>query len=451
MDFIVLLLAFAATGVYAWQLFRDNPRIPTFCYVWAASVIMLVSGAVYHEATGIRASYVNGPGVKYWLTWAQYGSAMLAAAIGIICLAVGHYWANRRPWRLALPEFIDSRAPDVEHLRRWAFFLLLAGFIPLTATGILNPVTLVDTLLHGRNLHGPAVYLQSAGTYFAFFAVFARLVPFGISATAILLWGRQKPWILLTIAAFLILLLLLSGTRSSAAAALAPFVLLPRYMGNRKLFRKLAIIGVVGGFVLFTVQLAYRSVGFENVRFAHAFARAHTLDVLEGTQLSWTGQAMRDYGKGGFPFLDGQSYLAVLVNPIPRVFWHDKPVGYSDANALNLHFGFGTTMTSAWMGEAYANFGWWGIPIIGLIAGTLMGILDVFIRRSGAFAVAALFPLQIAWAFWVRGDSVFALDTWIFGFIVLVGLLMVMGPATSAPTLRGIADSEGAADATMAG
>ena len=423
-----MALAFVATGIYAWQLFRDNPRISTFCYVWAASVIMLGSGAAYHEVTGVRASYVNGPGEKFWLTWGQYGNAMLAAAVGIICLAVGHYWANRRPWRLALPEFIDSRAPDAEHLRRWAFFLLLAGFIPLAATGLLNPVTLVSTLLHGRNLHGPAVYLESAGTYFAFFSVFSRLVPFGMSATAILLWGRQKPWILLTIAAFLILLLLLSGTRSSAASALAPFVLLPRYMGNKKLFRKLAIISIVGGFVLFTVQLAYRSVGFENVRFARAFGRVHTLDVLEGRQLSWTGQAMQDYGKE-FPFLDGQSYLAVLVNPVPRVFWRDKPVGYSDANALNLRFGFGTTMTSAWMGEAYANFGWPGIPIVGLIAGALMGILDVFMRRAGAFAVAVFLPLQIAWAFWVRGDSVFALDTWLFGAVLLAVALAVFGPA----------------------
>ncbi len=429
-----MALAFVATGFYAWLLFRDNLRISTFSYVWAASVIMLGTGAAYHEATGIRASYVNGPGEKLWLSWSQYGDAMLAAAVGIICLAIGHYWSNRREWRLALPELIDSRAPDPEHLRRWAFFLLLAGFIPLAATGILNPITLVGTLLHGRHLRGPAVYLESAGTYFAFFSAFSRLVPFGMSATAILLWGRQKPWILLTIAAFLILLLLLSGTRSSAAAALAPFVLLPRYMGNRKLFRKLAIISIVGGFVLFTMQLAYRTVGFENVHLSEAFSRVNTLSVLEGTQLSWTGQAMRDYGKD-FPFLDGQSYLAVLVNPVPRVFWHSKPDGYSKVNADNLRFGPGTTMTSAWMGEAYANFGWFGIPIVGLIAGAFMGILDVFIRRSRAFAVATFLPMQIAWAFWVRGDSVFALDAWLFGAVLLAVALVVVGPARDVHSL----------------
>ncbi len=445
MDFFIMVFAFAATGVYAWQMFRASPRISTFCYVWAASVVMLGSGAVYHEITGVRAMYVSGPGEKYWLSWSQYGNAMLAAAIGIVCLAIGHYWANRRPWSVGLPEFIDSRAPDAEHLRRWALPLLLAGFIPLLATGILNPVTLLATLLHGRNLHGSAQYLGSAGTYFAFFTVFGRVVSFGIVATAILFWGHKKPWIPMSVAGFFILLLLLSGTRSSAAAALAPFVLLPRYMGNRKLFRKLAVIGIVGGFVLFTVQLAYRSVGFENVRVGHAFSRVGPLEVLEGTQLTWTGQAMQDYGTGTrFPFLDGQSYLAVLVNPVPRVFWRAKPGGYSYVNARNLKFAFGTTITSAWMGEAYANFGWLGIPIVGLIAGALMGILDVFIRRAGAFALAVFLPLQFDWAFWVRGDSVYALDAWLFGFILLTVALVVAGPADRVGAVLG-SSSAGAA------
>ena len=86
-------------------------------------------------------------------------------------------------------------------------------------------------------------------------------------------------------------------------------------------------------------------------------------------------------------------------------------------------------MTSAWMGEAYANFGWFGIPFVGLIAGALMGILDVLIRRAGAFAMAVFLPLQFRWAFWVRGDSVSCLDPWLFGAILLTVALVVAGPA----------------------
>lgn len=437
-DFVVMLTVYFATGIYAWKLFRDNPRIPTFCYVWLASVVILLSGAIYHQITGIRASYVDGPGVIHWLTWREYGNAMLAATVGIVSITLGHHWAVRREWQTPIPEFIDSRALDAEHLGRWALLLLLGGFIPLAATGILNPITLLGALVHGRALHGMAVYLYSAGTYFSFFNLFATLVPFGAAATAILLWGGRRPAMLLTITAFLALLLFLSGTRSSAAAILAPFVVIPRYMGNQKLFRKLAAIGIIGGFVLFSVQLVYRSVGFEKVQLGRALTKAAPLQVVDGNQLSWTGQAMRDYGNL-FPSLDGSSYLAVVVGPFPRIFWHSKPDGYSKVNADNLDYPFGTTMTSGWMGEAYANFGWFGIPIVGLIAGVLMGILDVFIRRSGAFAMAVFLPLQMRWGFWVRGDSVFSLDAWMFGFLVLILLLAIFGPATSRATLAGAA------------
>ena len=423
-----MLLAFAATGVYAWQLFRDNLRIPTFCYVWATSVVILLLGAVDRTLTGVRAYYVGGHGGTHWLTWAEYGNAELAAAIGIICIALGHYWANRRQWHFSLPEFIDSRAPDPERLRRWAFFLLVAGLVPLAATGILNPVTLLRALVHGRSVHGAAVYLFSEGTFFAFFNVFSNLVPFGAVAVAILLWGRKRPWALLVFVGFYCVIDFLGGTRSAAAALLAPFIVLPRYMGNTKLFRRLAVIAVVGGFLLFTVQLAYRTAGFQHVQLGHVFSHTNPVAVVDGFELDWTGEAMHLYGKR-FSYLAGESYYAVLVNPIPRVFWHDKPGGYSSVNAAHLGFGFGTTMTSAWMGEAYANFGWFGIPIVGLVAGAIMGILDVFIRRSGPFAIAVFLPLQLHWAFWVRGDSVSYMDTWLFGIILLSVAMVLTGPA----------------------
>lgn len=432
-----MLLAFAATGVYAWRLFRDNLRIPTFCYVWATSVVILGTGAVYREITGYKAFYTGGRGATHWLTWAEYGSAELAAAIGVICIALGHYWAHQKNWRVPLPEFIDSRAPDTERLRRWAFFLLLAGFVPLLATGVLNPVTLIRALLHGRQLQGPEKYLASEGTYFSFFNAFSDLVPFGITATAILLWGKKRPWVLLCVSGFLALLLFLTGTRSAAAAVLAPFVVLPRYMGNPSLFRKLAAAAVVCGFVLFTVQLVYRATGFQHASIGYALTHTNPIATVDGYELDSTGEAIHSYGKR-FSYLGGESYYAVLVNPVPRIFWRSKPVGYGASNAKNLRFGFGTTMTSAWMGEAYANFGWLGIPIIGLVAGTLMGILDVFIRRSGAFAMAVFLPLQFRWSFWVRGDSLACLDPWLFGMILLTVFMLAIGPATVQPPAVGI-------------
>jgi oligosaccharide repeat unit polymerase len=429
LDFTAMLLAFFLTGAYAWHQFRKTASISTFCYVWGASVIMLLLGAVYSVSTGTRPTYSGGTGTLHYVTWAEYARAMIAAALGITCIAVGHFWSSRRAWRIALPEFIDSRAADPAQQRRWALAMLVLGLIPFLATGIYNPIALLDALAHGRLLRGNAGYLYSAGTYFAFFNLFGNLIPFGVAATAFLFWRRKPSGWLLVLSAFFVVAQFLSGTRSSAAELLALFILVPRYMGNRRLFWRLAIIGAILGFIVISVQFVYRSVGFEHVKVARALEKARPLQVLEGEQLAWTSQAMFDYGNQ-FHYLDGSSYLAVAVNPIPRIFWAGKPVGYSFVNARNLNYGPGTTMTSAWMGEAYANFGWIGVPVVGLIAGVLIGVLDVFIRRSGSLALSILIPLQIRWAYWVRGDSVFSLDNWLFGFILIMAIFILAGSAS---------------------
>lgn len=430
MDFTVLLIAFSATGVYAWRIYRENDRVPTFCYFWAASVLMFVVGAAYHLATGTAPSYVGGRGTRYWVPWSTYGHAMLGASLGTLCVALGHGWADRRQWRLPLPEFIDSRCRDGTALYRWGILCLLLGFVPLLATGVFNPVELIRALLRSRDLRGGSAVgaLYSEGTYFTFFNAFSNLVPFGVAATALLFWSNRRYPALLASTAFFALVAFASGTRSTTAVLLAPFVLIPRYEGNRRLFRKLAVLGVGAVFVVSAVQLFYRGVGFGNMDVGQALRKANPLAVFDTGQLSWTGQALLGYGHR-FHFLHGQSYLAVAVNPVPRVFWPSKPGGYSDVNAANLGFGPRTTITSGWVGEAYANFGWAGVPLVGLAAGVLMGILDVFVGRAGPLALAVLLPLQLRWIIWVRGDSVFAFDPWLFGFIIFIVILVAAGPA----------------------
>jgi oligosaccharide repeat unit polymerase len=355
---------------------------------------------------------------------------MVGLAVGTVCVSIAHRWASRRQWRLRLPEFIDSHCRGDAALYRWSLTLLLLGFIPLLATGVFNPAQLIAALLRGRNFHGGSAVgeIYSAGTYFAFFNAFSNLVPFGVAAAALLFWRKKYSPSLFALVAFFAFAMFATGTRSTTAALLAPLVLVPRYFGNRKIFRRVAVVGAIAVFVVSAMQLAYRAIGFEHASIARAVSRANPLQVFDATQLAWTGQAVVDYGPK-FHYLHGQSYLAVAVNPVPRIFWPTKPEGYSDVNARNLGYGKGTTVTSGWLGEAYANFGWAGIPIVGLVAGVLMGILDVFVMRSGPLALAVLLPLQLRWIIWVRGDSVFSFDPWLFGFIILVVILAVAGPA----------------------
>ncbi len=427
-DLVILLTVYLGTGVYAVRMFRSSPRISTFVYVWLATGGFFVSGSVYRILSGHKPYYTDGLGGTHYLTSGDYGKAVLAAAIGLACIAIGHVWGRNRNWIPYIPNILDGRVPDNAGLYRWSVLFLLAGLIPIAATGVLNPITLFASLIHGRAAKGPATYIYSQGTFYSFAEVFGRLVPFGTVGTAILVWRGRRAVLPLTLCLFFTLVTLTSGTRSATAFAILPFIVLPRYMGQGARFAKLAIAGGLVLLVLFEVQLAYRSRGFSNINIPGALVKSSPVNALGGKELDGTGQAFATYGSR-FKFLEGQSYFAVAVNPIPRVFWRGKPGGYSDVNALNLGFPFGTTMTSGWMGEAYANFGWIGIPLIGLIAGALMGWLDVMLAGSGAFAVAILLPLQFQWAFWVRGDSVAALDPWLFGFALAATLLLLIHPA----------------------
>lgn len=442
-DFIILLAVYSVTGLYALQLFRAGPRISTFVYVWLATGGFFISGLTYRLWSGHKPYYVDGLGTTHYLTSGAYNAAILSVTVGLICLAVGHRWSAARKWDAALPRFFDHRVPDGAMLRRWACIFLLAGFIPLFGLGIYSPVTLVEALLHGRSVTGPAAMLYSQGNFFSFFKVFSNLVPFGVAAVAILFWSGTRPWALAILAGLMVLLTLLSGTRSATAFLLLPFIVLPRYMGQNLRFQKMVIVGGAILLVLFEIMLVYRSSGFGAISVVRTVERASPVAAVGGKELDMVGESIDVYGKR-YPFLDGQSYFAVLVNPVPRVFWHSKPISYSNRNARNLGYPPGTTVTSGWVGEAYANFGWIGIPFIGLLAGALMGWLDAMLANSGAFATAIFLPLQFQWAFWVRGDSANALDPWIFGLVLATGAMLLVHPARATV-------AEAATDLTLAG
>jgi hypothetical protein len=69
-------------------------------------------------------------------------------------------------------------------------------------------------------------------------------------------------------------------------------------------------------------------------------------------------------------YLYGLTYLAVLVNPIPREFFPNKPVGIGAImGEVNPVTRVGVSISITFFGEAYANFGGLGIFIISFLFG----------------------------------------------------------------------------------
>jgi len=82
-------------------------------------------------------------------------------------------------------------------------------------------------------------------------------------------------------------------------------------------------------------------------------------------------------------FLYGSTYLAILVNPIPREFFPSKPVGIGaiigDVDPISRA---GTSISITFFGEAYANFGIIGVILVPFIGGVISKIIFNYIRNN---------------------------------------------------------------------
>jgi len=82
-------------------------------------------------------------------------------------------------------------------------------------------------------------------------------------------------------------------------------------------------------------------------------------------------------------FLYGSTYLAVLVNPIPREFFPNKPVGIgSIVGEVDPISRAGTSISITFFGEAYANFGIIGVIIMPFIWGFISKVLFNWFRKN---------------------------------------------------------------------
>ena len=104
----------------------------------------------------------------------------------------------------------------------------------------------------------------------------------------------------------------------------------------------------------------------------------------------------------------GQQLLGSLLFWVPRAFWPGKPVGTGAflAEQINLPW---KNVAMPLPGEAYVNFGWFGIFAAGIGFGILLRYLDhrYFAHRSPSRVrlLVALFPLWLGFiVFATRGD-----------------------------------------------
>jgi hypothetical protein len=112
----------------------------------------------------------------------------------------------------------------------------------------------------------------------------------------------------------------------------------------------------------------------------------------------------------GLPFMGGETYTYVLPMLVPRFFWPEKPSGQITTRRLGIHFGLqdeeSTRTTSIGFGvlaEAYANFGYWGVILLGLLIGWANKVIAIWTRSAPLLSNGGfIMILLMAWSIQVE-------------------------------------------------
>ena len=108
-------------------------------------------------------------------------------------------------------------------------------------------------------------------------------------------------------------------------------------------------------------------------------------------------------GMGHEPRLNGRSYLANLVNPIPRYFWAGKP-GETSGYVLAEVYGFigpdgkpYASIAPGVIGEMIMNFGLLGVPVVSFVIGLVLRSWDRLLAFAGqSFLMMSVFGSGLA-------------------------------------------------------
>lgn len=117
------------------------------------------------------------------------------------------------------------------------------------------------------------------------------------------------------------------------------------------------------------------------------------------------------------PFLEGETYLDIPAQFVPRLLWPNKPLGHVSTSKLAIYYGLQTeeetettTIGFGMLTEAYANFGWFGVAGIGALLAFFIKKIQCLAQDSPLFSYGGLIlVIMLAWSFQVE----FTLSIWL--------------------------------------
>lgn len=156
-----------------------------------------------------------------------------------------------------------------------------------------------------------------------------------------------------------------------AATYISIFLIMKKQFSNKYAFKTIMIMGLIFVFPLINMFRYYDFNSLSNftlnfVIYEDMFQGHYDAFSMFGRAISYTNNVGIEFGK---------QLLTVFLFFVPRSYWPGKSVGSGYLIAENLGWVF-KNVSMPFIGEAYLNFGIFGVVLFGLGLGYVMGILD---------------------------------------------------------------------------
>ena len=205
-------------------------------------------------------------------------------------------------------------------------------------------------------------------------------------------WGNARTLLCGAMAIIMIIFLSQSGSRRVIGVVFG-IAFIIWVLTEKRLRTKHVLIGagaVVALLIALQVMLEYRGAGlaalFETEKNEPIFERDYVHVDDNFYRLCQVIALIPDY----YPHTYHKYFVYVLVRPIPRVFWPDKPVdpGFDLPSAIGAR---GVSLSTSVIGELYMAAGFIGIALGGWFYGRLSGMASQLLTQRATFGAVLIY------------------------------------------------------------
>jgi hypothetical protein len=134
------------------------------------------------------------------------------------------------------------------------------------------------------------------------------------------------------------------------------------------------------------------------------------------------------------PYLEGETYRDIPGQFVPRFFWPDKPLGHVSTYRLSVYYGLQreedtakTTIGFGILPEAYANFGFFGLALVGALVGFCQKLIRGWSAESPILSYPGIITvLLMSWSFQTEHTMSIWLSSLYQACIAVLGLIVIV-------------------------